>query len=57
MGKSRRRYLFVVAGIVSMIAGLMLSVPSFLERVYWLASVSFGLIVLGLILLAFAFGD
>ncbi len=57
MGKSKRKYLFVVAGIVSMVFGVMMSVPSFLERVYWLASVSFGLIVLGLILLAFAFGD
>lgn len=52
-----KKNLLLVAGIASLILGLVSSIPGFLQEKYGLAIGGGGLIVLGLILLAFAFGD
>jgi uncharacterized membrane protein HdeD (DUF308 family) len=55
--KKTKKNLLALAGVVSAVTGAALMFPSFAKEIYWLASLSVVLIIVGVILLAFAFGD
>ncbi|HIH31906.1 TPA: hypothetical protein HA235_04310 [Candidatus Woesearchaeota archaeon] len=55
--KKTKKNLLALAGVVSAVVGAVLVYPSFSKEIYWLATASILLLVLGLVLLAFAFGD
>lgn len=52
-----KKSFLIIAGVISLVVGVILTVPSFLKEMYVVATASVGLIVLGLILLAIGFGD
>ncbi len=52
-----KKNFLLISGIASLIVGVLSSVPGFLQEKYGLAIGGTALIILGLILLAFAFGD
>ena len=56
MNKQKKNIL-AVAGIISTVLGILGAIPSFLQGMYGTATGSTLLVVLGLILLAIAFGD
>ena len=55
--KRTKKNLLMISGIIGVVIGAALLFPSFSERIYWLASLSVVLMIVGLILLAIAFGD
>lgn len=52
-----QKNLLALAGIISTVLGLIGLVPAFLQERYGLATGSTAFVVLGLVLLAIAFGD
>ena len=52
-----KKNILAVAGVISTVLGILGAVPSFLQEMYGAATGAVFLIVLGLILLAIAFGD
>ncbi len=56
VNKSKKNIL-AVAGVISTALGILGAIPSFLQGMYGVATGSTFLIVLGLVLLAIAFGD
>ena len=55
--KKRSKNLFSVFGAISLLSGLMLSIPSYLNSNYLGFVISFIFVILGAILLSVAFGD
>lgn len=55
--KKTKKNLLALAGVVSAVVGAVLVFPSFSKDIYWLAALSIILIIFGLVMLAFAFGD
>lgn len=56
MNKTTRNFLSA-AGVISVVLGVVWAVPSVLQNKYLFAAGSSLLVILGLILLAIAFGD
>lgn len=52
-----KKSFMLIAGVVSLVVGIVLAIPSFLKGTYGVATASVALIVLGLILLGIALGD
>ena len=55
--KKIHKNILAVAGVVSAVFGVVFAIPSTLQANYGVAALSAGLIVVGLVLLAIAFGD
>ena len=55
--KKTQKNILAVAGVIGTVLGIVGMVPSFLQEKYTIAIISTVLIVMGLILLAIAFGD
>ena len=55
--KKTTKNILGVAGIISSVLGITIAIPSFLNEMLSIATVSVFLIVIGLVLLAIAFGD
>lgn len=54
--KKTQKNILAVAGVISIVFGLMCAIPSFLDK-YEIVGVAVILVVAGLIILAIAFGD
>lgn len=57
MAKRTSKNILGVAGVISSVLGIIGAIPSFLQEMYIAAIGSTLLIIIGLILLAIAFGD
>lgn len=55
--KKQARNILVVAGVISMVMGIMGAVPSFLQENYLGAALAAVFVICGLVLLAVALGD
>lgn len=55
--KKKEKNILAVAGVISAVMGIIGVVPSFLQNQLGLATASAFLIVVGLVLLAIAFGE
>jgi len=55
--KKTTKNILGVAGVISSVLGIVTAIPSFLRETYSIAILSTFLIVIGLVLLAIAFGD
>lgn len=57
MGEKTKKNLLIVAGVVSGLIGIFLSIPAFMQEKYIMGMVATILLIIGLILIAIAFGD
>jgi len=55
--KYTQKHLLGLAGIIGVVSGILLAVPSFGNERYWLGAFGTLLTIIGLILLAISFGD
>ena len=55
--KKQTKNILAVAGVISTVMGIIGAIPSFLKEMYGVAIGSAILIVVGLVLIAIAFGD
>ena len=55
--KKRSRNILGIAGVIGIVFGVMIAIPSYLKESYVIAACSSLLLIAGLILLAVAFGD
>ena len=55
--KKRKRNLLIIAGVISTIMGMLSAIPFALQEKYWAAGVAGVFIIVGLIILAIAFGE
>ncbi|MBS3099024.1 hypothetical protein J4462_02325 [Candidatus Pacearchaeota archaeon] len=55
--KKNTKNIFALIGVIGTVLGIVSAIPFFLNKIYNLAIISVILIIIGLVLLAFAFGD
>ncbi len=55
--KITKKNLFAVGGIISIVVGLLISIPALIKGQSILATISAFLVIAGIILLAIAFGE
>ncbi len=51
------RYILLIAGVIGIVTGIVMSIPSFFQEKYYFATFSIFLMMFGLILFAIAFGE
>ena len=55
--KKNTKNIFALIGVIGTVLGIVSAIPFFLNKTYNSAIISVMLIIVGLIMLAFAFGD
>ena len=55
--KERTKYILGVAGVISSVVGIIISIPSFLKGNYTAGVIATILVVGGLVILAISFGE
>ncbi len=55
--KHRTKNLIALTGVIFSVVGIIISIPSFIKEQYVTAIISVIMVVLGLVLLAIAFGE